>query len=99
MPSYDEEEDPYLHYRDDDSVDLEGPDESDTTPQNEYQTVNCTSCGKQIFEDLEKCPHCGHWQMEVEQLGKPRWYITTVIVCVATLVIGAATAWWIWSIL
>ena len=87
MPAYDEEDDAYLHYRDEDSRDLEETVESEETPRDAYQTMPCTSCHKLIFEDLEKCPYCGHWQMEREKLRNPLWFVTTVFICVAAVLV------------
>lgn len=45
--------------------DCDGPDEewvedeADDDP--EADLLLCPSCGARVFDDTEKCPHCGDW--------------------------------------
>ena len=75
-------------YEDDDNPDDEEPDE----PQDEddVETIPCPHCGKPVYEEAERCPHCElYLSREDAPAGrKPVW-----------IIIGAAagmTAVYIW---
>ena len=47
----------------------------------------CPSCGREVFEFAEKCPHCGDWITPTYR--SPRglgWHRLVIIVVVALLV-------------
>ena len=63
----------------DDDRDL--PDRRDLVPD-EMPTVRCAQCRKLIFEDLPRCPYCGHMQLENDRPTRPLWLIITLIFCI-----------------
>ena len=45
-----------------DSDDRDLPQDIDLVENpDDEATVNCPSCGKQIYEDAVLCPYCGQW--------------------------------------
>jgi hypothetical protein len=58
------------------------------------ETVDCPSCGREIYDDAEQCPHCGEYLTEADRLGrgKPLWLVITAIVVLAAVVLA-----WVFS--
>lgn len=59
-------------------IDLEGEDSDD------FGCVPCPSCGEEVSELAEQCPHCGDWITPHE--GRTRrspWWIALAIVLLA----------------
>lgn len=55
---------PWMTWRDEsdeaDARDL--PQERDLTPDDdEWETVPCPNCGRDVAEEAEMCPHCGEF--------------------------------------
>ncbi len=52
------------------------------------QTYPCPECGREIYDDSERCPHCGHYISEEDSPpSRPAWWIVLgVLLCL--LVIG-----------
>jgi hypothetical protein len=67
---------------DDDEDDLE-PDEDpvDSDDDDEDATLPCPHCRREIYEESERCPHCGSYLSHVDAPGvrKPWWIIVGVI--------------------
>lgn len=48
----------------------------------EAATVECPSCGEEIYEDAQRCPHCGSYvSQEDAPLRKPLWIVLGTAVC------------------
>jgi len=70
---------------DDFEDDPEEPEESDMDSDegdDEAETVECPHCGRDVYEQAEKCPFCrGYLSREdARKSGKPRWVIATTLV-------------------
>ena len=64
-------------------------DESDELDDNEYpdedledddlsETLPCPECGAEVYEDSERCPHCGHYITTGSGslwAGRPAWWV------------------------
>ena len=46
---------------DDDDIDPEGPNESEMDYSDEPDLAVCPHCRKMIYEESERCPHCGEY--------------------------------------
>jgi len=76
-------ENDYDEYRDDD-LDQYDDDFSETLP--------CPNCGKEIYEDAERCPYCGEYVVftNSQWVGRPLWWILLGILGIlATIVVFA----------
>lgn len=60
----------------------EGPSEADLEQFGDA-TRKCPECGREVYDEAELCPHCGH-AFSGEPKGPPVWVVVT-----AGLVIGA----------
>lgn len=71
---------------DDWNDDWEDP-EPDTNDDAE-QLVPCASCGEQIYEDAEKCPHCGEYVVASTSAfaGRPLWFCALGLLGVAATI-------------
>ncbi len=50
-------------------------------------TVACPHCRRQVYDDAEQCPHCGHYISEAERSsGKSLLVIVGVILCLLVVV-------------
>jgi hypothetical protein len=46
----------------------------------------CPACRKPIYEDTERCPHCGEFISSADTSDrKPMWVIIAAIVCLAAI--------------
>jgi RNA polymerase subunit RPABC4/transcription elongation factor Spt4 len=93
MPIYEDDDDfaDAQRSRHDDSFD-EDPDPRDVSGDDD---VKCVHCGRYIHQHAEICPHCRMWQSDdVSRSHKPRWFVITVIFCVAAIsgALGIAVA-------
>ena len=54
-----------MNQRDGDEFDDEGPQDVDLEDlggdEDDSDTVPCRACGRDIYEDAERCPHCGEY--------------------------------------
>lgn len=77
----------------DDEDDLDGiedPDESDLDDDaDSSDTLSCPRCGRDVYEDAQRCPYCGHYvTMDTVWYRKARWFIVA-----AVLALLAVLAW------
>lgn len=78
---------------DDDSYDAErdyDPDDLETYPEGLYDddgppVVPCRSCGKEMFEDTDECPHCGTYQSMEDATQQPRYGPGIIVVILALI--------------
>ena len=77
----------------------EGPDEHDLEDEfadgPELDQVPCPSCGRMIYDDTDKCPHCGDWVMPMASAAarRPTWIWWTALVLAAVMLI----TWGLWG--
>ena len=66
---------------DDADLDPEGPDPHEMDYSDEPDLAICPHCRKMIFEDAERCPHCGEYVLLSETpLNTRGWLVIAVIV-------------------
>jgi len=69
----------------------EWPDEHDLVDADEPAEVRCPSCGAEVFEDCQKCPHCGEWIVAAARAGRGGrgrlWLIAAIVLIVVILVV------------
>ncbi|HLN30079.1 MAG TPA: zinc-ribbon domain-containing protein [Gemmataceae bacterium] len=56
--------------------------------EEEEETVPCPHCRRQIYEDAERCPNCGHY-LSIEDgsfRARPWWFISGFVICVVIVV-------------
>ena len=54
------------------------------------ETLPCPNCGAEIYEDTERCPHCGEYVTPTGSLwaGRPAWWIILGILgTLATIIV------------
>ena len=58
------------------------------TGDDDSETVPCPSCGRDIFEDAERCPWCGDYVVaDTSALsGRPSWWIVLGLLGVAAVI-------------
>ena len=67
-------------------------DEVDADPENEdaeNDELPCPSCGRMLYDDTDRCPHCGDWVMPLAAGagGRGTWiWWTALILAVVVLV-------------
>lgn len=56
--------------------------------EDEVDTVACSSCGSEIYEQAERCPHCGLYVLDSEQspTQRPSWVVWTAIALLIALI-------------
>jgi len=67
--------DQFTPYEDWQPVGDDGWDEDEDSPG--QRLSRCPACGYGVYEDVEKCPHCGEYvtlSVSIWQ-GKPLWWI------------------------
>ncbi len=52
-------------------------------------TITCPRCGKQVYEEAQRCHKCGHWIDHRHESRLPRWVIITAIICLIIAVLWA----------
>jgi len=68
-----------------DEDDGEGPSRADIERFNNT-TQNCPKCGKEIFDDVIQCYHCGHALMSrQEPKGNAAWLVVIVVTLVIVI--------------
>jgi ribosomal protein S27AE len=69
-------------YDDDADLDLDLDDD-------DVELLTCPACGKDVYEDTEKCPHCGDWITPLAAHGRlPGWVRWVAAGVLAVIVIG-----------
>jgi len=77
-----------------DDDDRELPDPSDMDPEDDEVDVGdpCPNCKKIVYEDAERCPHCGQYiAREDAAEGKPPWILVGAAVCLLVVILV-----WMW---
>ena len=66
--------------------DDEYPDDYDLN-DDEVELLPCPSCGREVYEETEKCPYCGDWIMPRQAAARtPFWFrVVGAVVVVAFL--------------
>ncbi len=47
------------------------------------EVLPCPSCGAEVYEETQRCPHCGDWIIPVDTSGSWRrtaWIVAVVLV-------------------
>lgn len=74
--------------RTDELEDWEYPD-PDEVDESESDTVACTACGAEIFEDAVRCPDCGHYLSAPRHTaweGRPVWFVVLAVLGIAAVI-------------
>ena len=76
--NYQHENDQYDDYPEEDQYDDDSP-----------ELLPCPNCGKEIYEESERCPYCGEYVTFSNSLwsGKPTWWIVLGIVGILATVL------------
>lgn len=62
-------------------------EEDELDSDDDQSTVTCPNCRKQVYDDAEQCPYCGHYISEAERSsGKSLLVIVGVILCLLVVV-------------
>jgi hypothetical protein len=75
----------------DDGVDPEGPDPSEMDSSDDPDLEVCPYCRKMIYDDAERCSHCGRYLSAEDAPLSPTAWVTIGIVVVLIL----ATLFWV----
>jgi predicted nucleic acid-binding Zn ribbon protein len=80
-----------MNVQDDDEEDLddsEAPDDADLDDADAADETPCPLCGKVIYEQAQRCPHCGSF-VSAEHLRnrKPLWFVVGLIVCLIVVLL------------
>ncbi|MBN1491930.1 MAG: hypothetical protein JXA69_18605 [Phycisphaerae bacterium] len=92
MPSPDEswDDEAWSDEADDEGL---GTDESDV----EAYTLPCPACGAMVYEDADKCPHCGEWITPVGEAARRsrtwRWPLLVVLLILVLLIVYHGLGW------
>lgn len=71
---------------DDDLDEAEDPDESDQdSDEDPSATIPCPNCGHDVFEDADRCPHCGEYITPAASSARPMWLIIAAILALLAL--------------
>ena len=69
--------------REDDADEADWDEDDETTDP-------CPGCGEAVYDDAERCPHCGRYlSREDAPARKPWWVVLGALVCLAMM------TWWI----
>ena len=65
------------------------PDASDTDEADEADhTVPCPYCRRGVYENAERCPHCGSYLSHEDAPRRyPLWIVAAVIVCLVVILL------------
>jgi hypothetical protein len=74
---------------DDEDDDWEAPEE-DEADDDSPETVVCPSCGEQIYEEAEQCPHCHEYVTHSTSVlaGKPIWFVALAVLGVVAVIVA-----------
>jgi predicted RNA-binding Zn-ribbon protein involved in translation (DUF1610 family) len=79
-----------LHDEDDDR---EMPDPSDQDDDDSdgasTDTIDCPSCGREVYEQAERCPNCGSYISRDAAVRRrpPLWIIAGVVICLLIVIV------------
>ncbi len=62
------------------------PDEADDSESN---TVPCSACGEEVFEDGVQCPHCGEYLSAPGSSawrGRPVWFVVLAVLGIVAVI-------------
>jgi hypothetical protein len=73
----------------DDSGDWNGDDDDEGEA-----AVPCPYCGKEMYEDSPRCPHCGQYISDEDAPPRraPWWIIVGVVLCLCAVVVWILTS-------
>ncbi len=81
-----------MSFADDDSFEDWSDDDSDALDEFDEEedstaTTPCPACGIEIYEDAERCPHCGEYVVHGHSpwSGRPLWWIVLGLAGMAAL--------------
>jgi hypothetical protein len=69
--------------------DWEYPDEDDSPDDDDAETVPCPSCGEEVYESAERCPHCGDYITPYSSSplsGRPLWFVVLGLLGIVAVV-------------
>ena len=74
------------------------PDDDDDSyyGDNDEELCECPSCGESVYEDCEKCPHCGDYITPVAPattMSGSRWIVVVALVLAVLMALGAFFAY------
>jgi hypothetical protein len=51
----------------------------------ELGMIDCPNCREEVYEETERCPHCGHYLTQEEDTPgrQPWWIIVGAVACLA----------------
>jgi predicted RNA-binding Zn-ribbon protein involved in translation (DUF1610 family) len=76
---------------DDELNEAEDPDESDQDSGEESGTLPCPNCGEDVWEEAERCPHCGEYITPgIGSDRKPWWVIVAAILALLAVLLWLA---------
>ena len=79
-----------MHWQDNEEPDAyDIDDEVDDDPEDDQ--LPCPSCGRMIFDDTDRCPHCGDWVMPLaaaSSRGTWVWWTALALVIVMLITWG-----------
>jgi uncharacterized paraquat-inducible protein A len=81
MPTHDDYDDDF------------GPDAEDADADDDSETRPCPECGKAVYEDADRCHHCGehivwdtgHW------VGRPVWWMALAVAGIVAVVVALSS--------
>ena len=86
-----------MNYEDDeDEAELderEDPDVEDADWNIDPDTRPCPSCGNEVSEEAERCPHCGDYFCQEKAANQRSWW---VVIGIIFLLILSALGWFWW---
>ena len=64
----------------------------DDNDDDSTETVPCSECGADVYEDAVQCPHCGSYIIAQTNVwaGRPGWWIALGLLGVAAVILALA---------
>lgn len=72
----------------------EDPDVEDADWNMDPAAVECPSCGREISEEAEWCPHCREYVALATAPARKPWWMILGLVLVLLICIFAWSLWW-----
>ena len=57
------------------------------------EVLPCPSCGAEVYEETQRCPHCGEWIMPLAASARNRSRLWIAVVLLALIAILAFALW------